>query len=43
MKKGLELRTDLSFLKDTATGSPVIEIGYTYIAVPEKVVIAIYR
>lgn len=42
MKKGSELCTDLRrfFLSDTATGSPVIEIGYNQflsIAVPEKV------
>ena len=44
MKKGSELRTDLAKLVgDTATGSPVIEIGYTYNAVPEEVGIAIYR
>lgn len=46
MKKSSELRTDLRMiLSDTATGSPVIEIGYTqfYIAVPEEVGMATYQ
>ncbi len=30
-KKDLELRTDLDMYSDTATGSPVIEIGYNHL------------
>lgn len=46
MKKGSELRTDLIFFSDTATGSPVIEIEYKLwltIAVLEEVGMATYQ
>lgn len=43
MKKGSELCTDFVLPTiDTATGSPVIEIGYTHKAVPEEVGMVTY-